>query len=116
MKPTTPISPSGVPDVFMDKFRSEVTGFLCGFDRLRFHGTLGMLFKPAIMAMYLERQRVLLKQFKAFALGVTERVKLAARHAAQAAGRPEIYLPSSRTSKEELARQIARRDHLEEGL
>jgi hypothetical protein len=74
-----------------------------------------MLFKPAIMAMYLERQRVLLKEFKAFALGVTERVKQAARRTAQAAGRPEVYLPSSRTPKEDLAREIARRDQIERG-
>jgi hypothetical protein len=116
MKQTTPIAASGVPDVFLSKFRSEVTGFLCGFDRLRFHGTLGMLFKPPIMGLYLSRQGVLLKQFKAFALGLTERVKLAARRTAQAAGRPELYLPSARASKEELAREIARRDHIERGL
>lgn len=100
----------------MNKFRSEVTGILSGFDRLRFHGTLGMLFKPQIMGEYLARQHVLLKDFKTFALRLTERVKQAARHTAQAAGRPELYLPSARVSKEELAREIARRDQIKDGL
>ena len=106
----------GIPESFVTKFGSKVTGFLCGFDRLRFRATLGMLFQPAIMGEYLSRQNVLLKDFKDYALGITERIKATALRAAAAAHRPEQYLPSARTSKEALARTIAQRDRVRAGL
>jgi hypothetical protein len=106
----------GVPSAFVSKFGSRVTGFLCGFDRLRFHATLGMLFEPAIMGQYLSRQNVLLKDFKAYALRITGRIKAMALRAAAAAGRPEQYLSSARASKEDLARAIAQRDRIHAGL
>jgi hypothetical protein len=106
----------GVPDAFVARFGHDVTGFLCGFDRLRFRATLGMLFQPAIMAQYLSRQNVLLKNFKDYALGLTERIKGVARRAAAGAHRPEQYLPNARASKEDLARAIAQRDHIRRGL
>lgn len=115
MKQTTLNATPGVPECFVSRCGSKVTGFLSGFDRLRFRATLGMLFQPAIMGQYLSRQKVLLKDFKDYALGITERIKAAAHRAAVAAGRPEQYLPSARTSKEELARAIAQRDRLKEG-
>ena len=88
MKNQTPTSGHGVPDAFLTKFGQQVTGVLCGFDRLRFRGTLRMLFDPAIMEIYLLRCGVLLKNFKAFAQGLTGRVKAATYRAAAAAGRP----------------------------
>ena len=115
MKQTTPTVMPGVPDAFVSKFGSRVTGFLCGFDRLRFRATLGMLFQPEIMRQYLSRQNVLLKDFTTYALEITGRVKSLALRAAAAAHRPEQYLPSPRTSKEELARTIAQRDRIQDG-
>lgn len=115
MKKTTLTAMPGIPQTFVNKCGSKVTGFLCGFDRLRFRATLGMLFQPVIMGQYLSRQNVLLKDFKDYALGITERIKATARRAVEAAGRPEQYLPSARASKEELARAIAQRDRIKEG-
>lgn len=116
MKQITATSTSGVPDAFVAKFGRYVTGFLAGFDRLRFRGTLRMLFQPEIMELYLLRQGVLLKNFKPFALGLTERIKLLAKEAATKAGRPVRYLPSWTQSKEDLAREIARKDRIKTGL
>jgi len=116
MKNQTPTSGHGVPDAFLNKFGQHVTGILCGFDRLRFRGTLRMLFDPAIMETYLLRCGILLKNFKAFAQNLTDRVKAAAYHAAQAAGRPVRYLPRPDVAKEDLARQIARDDNVRSGL
>lgn len=116
MKKTTLTATPGVPESFVSKCGSKVTGFLCGFDRLRFRATLGMLFQPAIMGQYLSRQNVLLKDFRTYALGITERIKSTARRAAATAHRPEQYLPSPRTSKEDLARTIAQRDRIQDGL
>lgn len=116
MKPTTPPSIPGVPSAFVSKFGRYITGFLSGFDRLRFHGTLRMLFQPAILELYLLRQGVLVKDFKPFAQGLTERIKLLAKEEAAKAGRPVRYLPSWSQSKEDLARQIARQDRIRTGL
>lgn len=115
MKPTITSIP-GVPSAFVTKFGQHVTGFLSGFDRLRFRGTLRMLFQPAILELYLLRQGVLVKDFKVFAQGLTERIKLLAQEAAASAGRPVRYLPSSAQSKEDLAREIARKDRIKTGL
>lgn len=89
---------------------------MSGFDRLRLRGTLRHLFQPTVMEAYLNACRILIKDFGAFAQGLTARVKSAAYAAAQKAGRPFRYLPSSQVSKEELARQIARADGITSGL
>ena len=44
---TAPI-PHGVPESFYSKFGHHVTAILSGFDRIRFRGTLRMLFEPAL--------------------------------------------------------------------
>lgn len=113
---TAPSSTPGVPDAFFAKFVRQVTGFLAGFDRVRFRGTLRLLFQPEIFEVYLLRQKVLVKDFKPFALALSARVKERAMEAAKAAGRPVRYLRSAADSKEELARAIARQDRIKEGL
>lgn len=116
MKLTTPASASGVPNAFVNQFGRYVSGFLSGFDRMRFRGTLRMLFQPEVLELWLLRQGVLVKDFKGFAMAQTERIKHLAREAAAAAGRPWRYLVSAATSKEDLARDIARKDRLKAGL
>jgi hypothetical protein len=75
-----------------------------------------MLFQPAVLELWLLRQKVLVKDFKPFALALTERIKLLAKEAADKAGRPVRYLNRGSESKEELARGLARRDRIKEGL
>jgi hypothetical protein len=93
-----------------------MTGILAGFDRVRFRATLRLLFQPAAMEVYLQACGVLIKHFKPFAEKITQRIRHAAWHAAEAAGRPVRYLSSPHISKEELARQIAREDGIASGL
>jgi hypothetical protein len=116
MKLTAFPSTPGVPGAFVSKFGRHITGFLSGFDRLRFHGTLRMLYQPEIFELYLLRQGVLIKDFKEFALMMTARVKQMAIDGASAAGRPMRYLSSSAQSKEDLAREIIRKDRIKKGL
>jgi hypothetical protein len=116
MKNQTPTPTHGVPEAFLTKFGQHVTAVLSGFDRLRFRATLRMLFVPAKMELYLNVCHVLIKNFKTFAEATTARIKAAAYASAQAAGRPALYLPSSEISKEDKAREIARADHITEGL
>jgi hypothetical protein len=106
----------GVPESFLSKFGHKITAILCGFDRLRFRGTLRLLFQPPAMERYLCSCKVLLKDFAEFAQKITARVRAAAYQSAAAAGRPAEYLPSSELSKEDYARQIAERDGIKQGL
>ncbi|PWU19622.1 MAG: hypothetical protein C5B50_06190 [Verrucomicrobia bacterium] len=68
------------------------------------------------MIYYLERAGVLWKNFKGFAVGVTDRIREAAAALAEKHRRPMIYLPSSRTNKEQVALQIKARQPVRSGL
>jgi len=116
MNPQTSPTVTSVPPVFLSRFEAGITGVLSGFDRLRLRGTLRHLFQPTVMEAYLNACRVLIKDFGTFAQGLTARIKAAAYATAEQAGRPFRYLSSSQTSKEALARQIARQDGLTSGL
>lgn len=116
MKNQTPTSGHGVPDAFFTKFGQHVTGILGGFDRLRFRATQRLLFQPSSMERYLAVCKVLIKNFKSFAEGITLRVKAAAYEAAAQAKRPLRYLGGGDINKEKLARQLAREDGVEQGL
>jgi hypothetical protein len=101
---------------FIARYADRVIGTLSGFDRLVFRGTLRRLsFVDGLMSLLWKRQ-VLLKDFGAYAEAVTERLKAASLEEARRAGRPEIYLGSSRTNKEEVALGVAARDGIQEGL
>ncbi|HUI08056.1 MAG TPA: hypothetical protein VL486_13740 [Verrucomicrobiae bacterium] len=106
----------GIPPAFLNRFGNSLTGVLSGFDRLRLRGTLRHLFQPTVMEAYLNARRVLIKDFGAFAQALTTRVKAAAYATAEQAGRPFRYWPHAQTSKEDLARQIARTDGVSSGL
>ncbi|MCI0354106.1 MAG: hypothetical protein L0099_03560 [Acidobacteria bacterium] len=106
----------GVASSFVQAHRADVIGVLHGFDRLRLQGTLRSLYYPEAMQYYLRRSGVLWKDFKTFATGLTERIRQQAVALAQTHRRPVLYLPSSRITKEELARQIAQRDDVRSGL
>jgi hypothetical protein len=116
MQNQTAPAPHGVPESFYSKFGQQITAVLSGFDRIRFRGTLRMLYQPGIMEQYLGYCGVLIKNFKSFAESTTAKVKAAAYRAAALAGRPLEYLPNAALSKEELARELARRDKIKQGL
>ena len=116
MNPQTSPIVTGVPPAFLNRFGTSITGVLSGFDRLRLRGTLRHLFQPTVMEAYLNACRVLLKDFSTFAQGLTARLKAAAYASAAQTGRPFRSLARSQTSKEALARQIARQDGGTSGL
>jgi hypothetical protein len=69
-----------------------------------------------MMETYLRVAGVLWKDFKHYVVGLTRRIKAAAMAQAQSSQRPFIYLRSSNTSKEDLAKAVAKRDGVQEGL
>ena len=84
---------------FINKHRLQVVGALNGWDRVRFRGTLLVLAVVPGLFSWLLEQGVLLKEFKGFALQLTDKMKASVEAAAAAAGRKIEYLASSALSK-----------------
>lgn len=103
-------------NAFIQKHADSVIGVVSGFDRLVLRGTIRSMAYAQGLKHYLDRTGVLLKDFGDYAEGVTKRVKAAVLGNAEEQKRPVIYLPSGKTSKEDLARQIASRDRITSGL
>lgn len=116
MKKTLASKTNDVPYPFIQQHQADVIGVLHGWDRLRFQGTLRSLYCPSVMEYYLQRAGVLWKDFKSFATGLTDRVRQSAAALAQKCRRPMIYLPSSRTNKEQVALEIRERQRVRSGL
>ena len=101
---------------FLTRHSSRIAGTVSGFDRLLFRGTLRSISFVNGMDRFLASQRVLYKDFAAFAARLTARVRTHAEELAQQTGRPLEYLRSSSISKDGRAREILRRDAIAEGL
>lgn len=101
---------------FLSKFRSQVMGVLSGFDRLVFRGVLRGIMDARGMAGFLYGKHVLLKDFGPYAEQTTRDVVDKSLEAARRLGREVRYLESSRTRKEDVAREIAQRDGIHDGL
>lgn len=101
---------------FLQRHASSVIGLLSGFDRVRLRGTARLIANTNGLLSLLSHIRVLLKDFKHFAMDVSEQIRCASQQAAQSAGRPLKYLPDPSVSKEQTARQIAHEDKVTEGL
>jgi len=101
---------------FLQRMPTEIKGTLSGLDRVRFRGTLRWLASLRGLGSYLGTMRVLLMNFKAWTMELTEQIAGATERLAEAAGRPVVYLESSRERKETRAIDIARADGVTEGL
>ena len=102
-------------DEFVQRFAGRVTGCLSGFDRVLFRGTHRLLAHVGGLMSCLWAWRVRLKDFGAWADGLTADVRAASERAMADAGRPVVYLPGPSASKEDLARRIAARDGVTAG-
>jgi hypothetical protein len=101
---------------FIQKYEEKIIGTLSGWDRIVFRGTLRMLCFVDGMMGYLAHVGVLLKEFSEHAQATTERLIAASLAVAEEAARPIQYLESAQVRKEDLARDIAQRDGIQEGL
>jgi len=108
-------------DAFIKVHQDGVIGTLQTFDRMIFKGHLTGFFPRGAFALFLHRQGVLLKDFSDYVQACTRELKEHAQRLAHDADRPFIYLQSASTrrqgeSKEDLARAIAERDGIRDGL
>jgi hypothetical protein len=101
---------------FIQQHQGKINGVLSGLDRIRFRGTLRAIAFPWGLHHFLLAAGVLLRDFKDFALSCSRQVIQATTRLADQAQRPVQYLPKSSTSKEEVARAIAQRDGITQGL
>ena len=107
--------------VFEDIHAERVLGSLAMFDRLIFKGHLTGLYKPGAVSAFLWSQGFHMVQFSRYAQQATQTISDNVKAVAAQAGRPYIYLDHATTrrkgqSKEDLARQVARRQGVTEGL
>ena len=101
---------------FVARHAEKIIGVLRGFDRVVFRGYLRPLAHVGGMMTFLYHNNVLLKDFKRFVQDVTDALKTASLAEAEARGRPIVYLASSRTRKEQAARQILQTHPVDSGL
>jgi len=103
-------------DTFIQQYEKDIIGHLSGFDRLVLRGTLRALAVKSGMLNYLWHIGVPLKDFGRFFKEKSEQLKTASCEQAKRLKRPILYLGSSKTSKEETAREISEKDGIKQGL
>jgi len=101
---------------FLKRYNDRITGILTGFDRMLFRGSLRSISYVNGLQIFLNAQHVLLKEFAPYVERLTTALKTHAADLAQRTGRPFLYLSASRTSKEDVIRQVLRTAPVREGL
>lgn len=106
-----------MPSGFERAHRQDLLGTLTTVDRLIIHGHLSRLWFPNHMAYLLDRLGVhIVRDFGHFVKQASSKVIAHAEALAKKAGRPFIYQDRVVHGKDDLARQIATRDGITEGL
>lgn len=99
---------------FINTHQAKIKGVLSCFDRVLFRGYLPIQDGYA-MAQFLNRNDIRFRNLKSFLTKSAAEVKEHAKQMAEEAGRPFEYL-SKKTKMEQLAREMASRDGIEQGL
>ena len=95
----------------------ELQGTLTTVDRLIIHGHLRQLWYPNHMAYFLDRLGLhIVRDFGRFVKEASDRVKAHAEAVARKAKRPFLYQDRVVHGKDDIAREIAARDGIKEGL
>lgn len=100
----------------MTKYQNDVQGAISGWDRLMFRGTQRWLSNAKGVSAYMTMRKILFKDFGRWVQGMTQRIRNSCEEVARTLGRPMEYLRTSSISKEDRAKEIARRDKIKEGL
>ena len=101
---------------FLKRHKDRIVGTIAGFDRILFRGTMLSICHVDGLNRFLSSQQILYKDFGEFAQRISGCLKNRAQELAKEAGREYRYLNSAAVSKEQIARQIAERDRISEGL
>jgi hypothetical protein len=107
---------SNAMNSFVQRHASSVIGVLSGFDRVLFRGTLPMIATAKGLMGYLWSTQTLLKDFGKWSEQLTAQVREQSEQAVRKAGRWIVYVNDPSAPKEDIARDIARRDGIDQGL
>jgi hypothetical protein len=105
-----------VMEAFIQRHQDAIKHVLSGFDRVLFRGTLRSISYLKGMEVFLYANHILLKDFGAFVSQRSDQIKEQAEQFARQHQRPFQYLSSPSVSKEEIAREIMKRDNITAGL
>jgi hypothetical protein len=108
------LTDDGAMKAFIDKCEDRIHSVLSCFDRMLFRGYLPIM-SGWQMAQFFNSSKIRFRELKGFLVQNAERVKRHAMIIAEQERRPFQYL-QEKVKKEDLAKQIAERDHIEEGL
>lgn len=101
---------------FESMYRDRIEGKLTTADRLIIHGHLQAFWHEGAFCAFLRRQGFSTGEFGRYVERATERIRAHAKKIAATAGRPWQHFEKTVKGKDDLARQIARRDGITEGL
>lgn len=99
---------------FLEKYGDRITGTISCFDRLLFKGYLPLTW-PKAMEKLIAREGLKIKDFKDFVQSCSQQLKDHAKAVAEESDRSYLHLTGP-VRKEDLARDIAERDKITEGL
>src|SRR5438093_4331244 len=101
---------------FESAHAASIEGSLTTVDRLIVHGHIISFFKPQGFPAFLLRQGIRPSDFGAYVRKATQRLTAHIGRVAEEAKRPLIWQPGVVHGKEQLAREIAKRDGVTQGL
>lgn len=101
---------------FLTQHKDRIKGIISGFDRILFRGSLRSICYSKGIQEWLGSQNILMKDFGVYATTISEQIKQHAQQYAQSHGRPYQYVYSPNASKEDIAREIIKKDKVSEGL
>jgi len=99
----------------MKIYHDRIIGAIKGLDRIRFRGTLRRISDSVGVNIFMNATSLLMKDFMRFAEDRTHALRESWAHRADELGIETIYLNSSSTDKEELARSIAKKNKIKDG-
>jgi hypothetical protein len=101
---------------FLDKYSSYIHGVIHGFDRIILKGHIGDFYYKNGFYYFLSQETVKLKDFKSYALKITDQLKSHVEKTVSETGAYTEYLNSSKASKEDIAKRVAKAEGITEGL
>lgn len=91
---------------FIEKYKDDIVGVIRVFDRETFLGSLTPLTYVQGLNRFLKANSILMKDFKDYALSLSEELKTHAQKLAKANNAPYIYFNNSKQRNEEVIKQI----------
>jgi hypothetical protein len=101
---------------FVRRHEGSIHGVLCGFDRVRFRGTLRSISYVDGLFRYLNVLKVLLMAFKTFFDGTTRKLRLATEELAKSTAPGKVVYLSGSRDKQEVVDELIRKHSIAESF